>query len=76
MTESVSELVADGEVELAIIVIPNIMSVPGVELVGLAAAAELNSYVTFTAGIFGRSRRTNRRRANSSNCSRAPPLPT
>jgi len=50
MTESVSEMVADGEVDLAIIVIPNIMSVPGVELVG-PLPAELNSYVTFVAGV-------------------------
>ena len=33
-TESVSERVAQGEVELGIIVIPNILSVPGAELVG------------------------------------------
>ena len=53
MTESVSEMVADGvKVELAIIVIPNIMSVPGVDLVG-PLPPELNSYVTFTAGVFG-----------------------
>ena len=43
-------MVADGQVELAIIVIPNIMSVPGVELVG-PLPAELNSYVTFTGGV-------------------------
>jgi molybdate transport system substrate-binding protein len=33
-TETVSERVAQGEVELGIIVIPNILSVPGAELVG------------------------------------------
>ena len=50
MTESVSELVAAGEVELGIIVVPNILSVPGAELVG-ALPDEINSYVTFTAGV-------------------------
>lgn len=50
MTESVSEAVADGTVELGIIVIPNIMSVPGAELVG-PLPAEINSYVMFAAGI-------------------------
>ncbi len=50
MTESVSELVADGQVELGIIVIPNILSVPGAELVG-PLPDEINSYVMFTAGI-------------------------
>ena len=50
MTESVSEAVADGSVELGIIVIPNILSVPGAELVG-PLPAEINAYVMFTAGI-------------------------
>ena len=50
MTESVSEAVADGTVELGIIVIPNILSVPGAELVG-PLPAEINAYVMFTAGI-------------------------
>jgi molybdate transport system substrate-binding protein len=50
MTESVSELVADGQVELGLIVIPNIMSVPGAELVG-PLPDEINKYVMFTAGI-------------------------
>ena len=50
MTESVSEAVAAGEVELGIIVIPNILSVPGAELVG-PLPAEINSYVTFTAAV-------------------------
>jgi molybdate transport system substrate-binding protein len=48
--ETVSELVADGKVELGIIVIPNIMSVPGAELVG-PLPAEINSVVMFTAGV-------------------------
>jgi molybdate transport system substrate-binding protein len=50
MTESVSELVADGQVELGLIVIPNIMSVSGAELVG-PLPAEINSYVMFTAAV-------------------------
>ena len=54
MTESVSELVADGEVELGIIVIPNIMSVPGAELVGPLPDA-INSYVMFTAAASAQS---------------------
>jgi molybdate transport system substrate-binding protein len=48
--EQVSEKVADGEVELGLIVIPNIMSVPGAELVG-PLPPEINSIVMFTAGI-------------------------
>ncbi len=54
MTESVSEAVADGTVELGIIVIPNILSVPGAELVG-PLPAEINSYVMFTAGVSAQS---------------------
>jgi len=50
MTESVSELVADGQVELGLIVIPNIMSVAGAELVG-PLPDEINSYVMFTAAV-------------------------
>ena len=50
MTESVSEAVAAGEVELGIIVIPNILSVPGAELVG-PLPAEIQSYITFTAAV-------------------------
>jgi molybdate transport system substrate-binding protein len=48
--EQVSEKVAEGEVELGLIVIPNIMSVPGAELVG-PLPAEINSIVMFTAGV-------------------------
>jgi len=50
MTESVSEMVADGEVELGIIVIPNILSVPGADLVG-PLPPELQSYIVFTAAV-------------------------
>jgi molybdate transport system substrate-binding protein len=48
--EAVSEMVAAGDAELGIIVIPNILSVPGAELVG-PLPAEIQSYVTFTAGV-------------------------
>jgi molybdate transport system substrate-binding protein len=47
-TESVSERVAAGEVELGLIVIPNILSVPGAELVG-PLPEEIQSYIMFTA---------------------------
>jgi molybdate transport system substrate-binding protein len=50
MTESVSELVADGQAELGLIVTPNILSVPGAELVGELPDA-INKYVMFTAAI-------------------------
>jgi hypothetical protein len=46
----VSEKVADGEIELGILVIPNILSVPGAELVG-PIPDEVNSYIVFTAGV-------------------------
>jgi molybdate transport system substrate-binding protein len=48
--EQVSERVASGEVELGLIVAPNILSVPGAELVG-ELPAEINSVVMFTAGV-------------------------
>ena len=54
MTESVSEMVAAGEVEIGIIVIPNILSVPGAELVG-PLPAEIQSYITFTAAVSAQS---------------------
>jgi molybdate transport system substrate-binding protein len=48
--ESVSEMVAAGDAELGIIVIPNILSVVGAELVG-PLPAQLQSYVMFTAAV-------------------------
>jgi molybdate transport system substrate-binding protein len=54
MTESVSEMVAAGEVELGIIVIPNILSVPGAELVG-PIPPQLQSYIMFTAAVSAQS---------------------
>jgi molybdate transport system substrate-binding protein len=52
--EMVSELVAEGKVELGLIVIPNIMSVPNAELVG-PLPVEINSVVMFTAGVSAQS---------------------
>ena len=49
-TESVSELVAAGDVELGIIVIPNILSVAGAQLVG-PIPEEVQSYIVFTAVV-------------------------
>jgi molybdate transport system substrate-binding protein len=53
-TESVSERVAQGEVELGIIVIPNILSVRGAELVG-PLPPEIQSYIVFTAAVSAKS---------------------
>jgi molybdate transport system substrate-binding protein len=53
-TESVSEMVAAGEAEIAIIVIPNILSVPGAELVG-PLPDEIQSWITFTAAVSAQS---------------------
>jgi molybdate transport system substrate-binding protein len=49
-TESVSEAVAAGEVELGMIVIPNILSVPGAQLVG-PIPEDIQSYIVFTAAV-------------------------
>jgi len=49
-TEAVSEMVAAGEAELGMIVIPNILSVPGAQLVG-PIPEEVQSYVVFTAAV-------------------------
>jgi molybdate transport system substrate-binding protein len=49
-SDIVSELVEKGEVELGMVVITQIMTTPGVQLVG-PLPRELQSYVTFTAGI-------------------------
>jgi molybdate transport system substrate-binding protein len=54
MTESVSEMVAQGDAELGIIVTPNILSVPGAELVG-PLPPELQSYIVFTAAVSAQS---------------------
>jgi molybdate transport system substrate-binding protein len=49
-TESVSEAVAAGDAELGMIVIPNILSVPGAQLVG-PIPEEVQSYIVFTAAV-------------------------
>jgi molybdate transport system substrate-binding protein len=49
-TDIVSELVAKGEVEIGMVVITQILTTPGVELVG-PLPAEVQSYVLFTAGV-------------------------
>ena len=49
-SDIVSELVARGEIELGIVVITQILTTPGVALVG-PLPAELQSHITFTAGV-------------------------
>jgi molybdate transport system substrate-binding protein len=49
-TEAVSEKVASGEVELGMIVIPNILSVPEAQLVG-PIPEEIQSYIVFTGAV-------------------------
>ena len=49
-TDIVSELVASGQIELGMVVITQILTTPGVELVG-PLPPEIQSYITFTAGI-------------------------
>jgi molybdate transport system substrate-binding protein len=49
-SDIVSEMVARGEVELGLIVITQILTTPGVDLVG-PLPPEIQSYVSFTAGI-------------------------
>ena len=54
-SDIVSELVAKGEVELGMTVITQILTTPGVDLVG-PLPPEIQSYVTFVAGISSQSR--------------------
>ncbi len=49
-SDIVSELVARGEIELGIVVITQILTTPGVELVG-PLPPEIQSFVVFTAGV-------------------------
>lgn len=49
-TDIVSELVAKGQLELGMVVITQILTTPGVELVG-PLPEEIQSFITFTAGI-------------------------
>jgi molybdate transport system substrate-binding protein len=54
-TDIVSELVAKGEVELGMVVITQILTTAGVELVG-PLPPEIQSYVTFVAGVGSQSK--------------------
>jgi len=54
-TDIVSELVAKGEVELGVVVLTQILTTPGVDLVG-PLPAEIQSYLTFTGGVSASSR--------------------
>jgi len=54
-SDLVSELVAKGEVELGMVVITQILTTPGVDLVG-PLPPEIQSYVVFTAGVSANSR--------------------
>ena len=54
-TDIVSELVARGEVELGIVVVTQIVTTPGVDLVG-PLPPTLQSYVVFTAGVSAKSK--------------------
>ena len=54
-SDIVSELVAKGEVEIGMVVITQILTTPGVDLVG-PLPSELQSYVTFVAGISSESK--------------------
>ena len=54
-TDIVSELVAKGEVEIGMVVITQILTTPGVDLVG-PLPSELQSYVTFVAGLSSESK--------------------
>jgi len=49
-TDIVSELVARGEVEIGMVVMTQIFTTPGVELVG-PLPAEVQSYITFVGGV-------------------------
>jgi molybdate transport system substrate-binding protein len=54
-SDIVSDLVAKGEVELGMVVITQILTTPGVELVG-PLPPEIQSYVAFVAGVSANSR--------------------
>jgi molybdate transport system substrate-binding protein len=54
-SDTVSELVAKGEVELGLVVITQILTTMGVELVG-PLPAEVQSYIVFAAGVSSDSR--------------------
>jgi ABC-type Fe3+ transport system substrate-binding protein len=54
-SDIVSELVARGEIEIGMVVIKQILTTPGVELVG-PLPQDIQSYVLFTAGVSTRSK--------------------
>ena len=54
-SDIVSELVAKGEVEIGMTVITQILTTPGVDLVG-PLPSEIQSYITFTAGVSSRTK--------------------
>jgi molybdate transport system substrate-binding protein len=54
-SDIVSELVAQGKVELGMVVITQILTTTGVDLVG-PLPSDIQSYVTFVAGISSKSR--------------------
>ena len=54
-TDIVCELVAKGEIELGVVVITQILTTPGVELVG-PLPPEIQFYTTFTAGVSANSK--------------------
>jgi molybdate transport system substrate-binding protein len=54
-SDIVSELVAKGEIELGMTVITQILTTPGVDLVG-PLPPEIQSHVTFVAGVSSQSR--------------------
>ncbi len=53
-SDSVSELVAKGEIELGMTVITQILTTPGVELVG-PLPPDIQSYITFVGGVSAQS---------------------
>ena len=57
-TDIVSDLVAQGHIELGMVVITQILTTPGVELVG-PLPPEIQSYITFTGGVSTASREPN-----------------
>lgn len=61
-SDIVSELVAKGDIELGMVVITQILTTPGVELVG-PLPPEIQSYITFTGGVSSASREPDAARA-------------
>jgi molybdate transport system substrate-binding protein len=61
-TDHVSEMIARGEVDLGMVVIPQMMSVPGVQVVG-PLPPEIQSSITWTAGVGAGSRHPDAARA-------------